>query len=91
MRENPYYKFFSKTRLKEVCKQCGLTFADDRIVEAMFIFERDYNGPPLEFEGKRKRMAKNNPRLALIEEAYQKLKEEIEIRRALEIEKKEKK
>lgn len=87
MQGNLYYNFLSEARIKEICKQCGLTFADDKILDLMFVFEIYYNGAPLEFERKREAMAKNNPRRAFIEEAYQILREEIVRAIAREIEK----
>jgi len=85
MRENQYNKFISKTRAKEIFKQCGLTFADDKIVEDMFVFEMYYTGSPRQFAANRKSPTKGNPRAALIEEAYQIIRKEILLAREREI------
>ena len=90
MRKNPHHDLLGKERVLDVYRSWGLAFADDKIVDEMITLAWFYSGPPLRLRERSKEALKNNPRRALIEEAFKVLKENIEVAFARALGQKEK-
>lgn len=90
MRRNPHHELLGKELVLDVYKSCGLTFADDKIVDEMITVAWFYDDTKLRLRERTKDVIKNNPRHALIEEAFCELKKKIETALAKALEKKRK-